>query len=297
MATGTLVTPSTFEMKRRPSLGTNLSSGHSVEQAFLASLVTSVRVLHEKFKISRKLRRAQFHECHLGFTVVGAPLYNFSIPSQLKAWIDRVAQVGRTFKYTETHAQWASEFATRHVGFLVAGGSVGTTEAPVMLATLVVIIATVAQVLWLKLTRRKVDLMLWVSLALVVVLGGLTIWFKSETFIKWKPTGLHWAMATALWASQAFFGRNLLKLMMGEQLELPDPVWRRLNTAWVLFFVSLGILNLWVAYHFSTDTWVNFKLFGTMGLMLLFVLAQGSYISRHLPPEPAAGDGGTAPKA
>ena len=68
---------------------------------------------------------------------------------------------------------------------------------------------------------------------------------------------------------------------MGEQVAMPDPVWRKLNTAWVLFFASLGILNLWVAYNFSLDTWVNFKLFGTLGLMLVFVLAQGVYISKH----------------
>jgi len=199
-----------------------------------------------------------------------------------------------TFKYTEAHAQWAADFATQHFGFL-AGGAVGTVEAPVMLATLVVIVASLAQVLYLKLRGQKVGLMLWVSLALVVVLGGLTIWLKSETFIKWKPTGLHWAMAGALWGSQALFGRNLLRKMMGEQLQLPDVIWRNLNTAWVLFFALLGALNLWVAYHFSTGTWVNFKLFGTVGLMLVFVLAQGLYLSKHLPAEAADGPG--QPKA
>jgi intracellular septation protein len=191
-----------------------------------------------------------------------------------------------TFKYTESHAQWAADFATQHVGFL-AGGTVGTVEAPVMLATLVVIAASLAQVLYLKLRGQKVGLMLWISLALVVVLGGLTIWLKSETFIKWKPTGLHWAMAAALWGSQALFGRNLLRKMMGDQLQLPDTIWRKLNTAWVLFFGMLGALNLWVAYHFSTGTWVNFKLFGTVGLMLVFVLAQGLYLSKHMPADTA----------
>ncbi len=199
-----------------------------------------------------------------------------------------------TFKYAEGHAQWAADFATRHFGFLVAGGQVGATEAPVMLSTLVVIAATLLQVAWLKSQRRKVDLMLWISLALVVVLGGLTIWLKNDTFIKWKPTGLYWAMAAALWAGQALFGKNLLKALMGEQMTLPDPVWRKLNTWWVLFFTSLGIVNLWVAYNFSTDTWVTFKAFGTVALMLVFVLAQGPYISRHLPPEEAEAG---APKA
>jgi intracellular septation protein len=195
-----------------------------------------------------------------------------------------------TFHYTESHADWAADFATRHLGFL-AGGAVAPTEAPVMLATVVVIIASLLQVLYLKATRQKVGLMLWISLALVVVLGGLTIWLKSDTFIKWKPTGLHWAMAAALWAGPVFFGKNLLRKMMGDQLQLPDPIWQRLNWAWVLFFAGLGVLNLVVAYNFSTHTWVSFKAFGTIGLMLVFVLAQGLYLGKHIIDDPAAAKG------
>lgn len=190
-----------------------------------------------------------------------------------------------TFKYAEGHKDWAAAFATQHFGWMVAGGTVGPAEAPVMLATLVVIVASLAQVVFLKLRGRKIDLMLWISLALVVVLGGLTVWLKSETFIKWKPTGLYWAMALSFLVSQWVFGRNLLKLMLGEQIQLPEGVWQRLSWAWVGFFAGMGVLNLWVAYHFSTDAWVNFKLFGGIGLMLVFTLAQGLYISRHLPEE------------
>ena len=188
-----------------------------------------------------------------------------------------------TFKYTESHKEWAAAFATEHLGFLVAGGSVGIAEAPVMLATVVVVIASLAQVGWLKARGKKVDLMLWISLGLVVVLGGLTVWLHSETFIKWKPTGLYWAMGLSLLISQTLMGKNLLKLMIGEQMQLPEVVWARLGFAWVAFFAAMGVLNLWVAYNFSTDAWVNFKLFGGIGLMLLFTLAQGLYISRHLP--------------
>ncbi len=190
-----------------------------------------------------------------------------------------------TFKYAEGHREWAAAFANEHLGFVVAGGTVGATEAPVMLATVVVIAASLLQVAWLKARGRKVDLMLWVSLTLVVVLGGLTVWLKSETFIKWKPTGLYWAMALSFLVSQYVFRRNLLRLMLGEQLPLPEPVWFRLVLAWVAFFVGMGLLNLWVAYNFSTDAWVNFKLFGGIGLMVLFTLAQGVYLSRHLKPE------------
>lgn len=195
-----------------------------------------------------------------------------------------------TFKYAEANKSWAAEFATQHLGFLVAGGKVGVQEAPVMLATVVVIVATLCQVAWLKLRGRKVDFMLWLSLGLVVVLGGLTIWFRSETFIKWKPSVLYWAMGLSFWVSQALFGRNLLRLLLGQQLTLPDMVWRRLNFAWIAFFGLMGLLNLWVAYSFSLDTWVNFKLFGGIGLMLLFTLAQGLYLSRYLEDTPAEGE-------
>lgn len=195
-----------------------------------------------------------------------------------------------TFKFAEGRKDWAADFATQHLGFLVSGGKVGPAEAPVLLATVVVILATLAQVLWLKAKGRKVDTMLWVSLILVVVFGGLTIWFHSETFIKWKPSVLYWAMGTALWLAPLVSGKNLLKLLLGEQMQLPAKVWHRLNFAWVAFFAGMGLLNLWVAYSFSTDTWVNFKLFGGIGLMLLFTLAQGLYLSKYLQEPPAPGE-------
>lgn len=190
-----------------------------------------------------------------------------------------------TFKYAEGQADAAAAFATQHFGFLVSGGQVGPQEAPVLLATLVVMAATLLQALLLKLRGKKIDLMLWISLALVVVLGGATIWFHSETFIKWKPTGLYWVMALVFFASQSFFNKNLLQAMLGKDLQLPAPVWRRLNWAWVAFFAAMGVLNLYVAYHYSTSTWANFKVFGTTGLMLIFTLAQGLYMSKYLSDE------------
>lgn len=190
-----------------------------------------------------------------------------------------------TYKYAESNKEWAAAFATEHFGFLVSGGQVGLDEGSVILATVVVIVATLIQVSWLKLRGKKVDFMLWVSLVLIVVLGGLTIWFHNDAFIKWKPSVLYWAMGSAFLISQVFFGRNLLRLLMGEQLALPEPVWQRLSLAWVAFFALMGVLNLWVAYTFSRDAWVNFKLFGGIGLMLVFTVAQGLYLSRHLEDE------------
>lgn len=189
------------------------------------------------------------------------------------------------FKFAEGSPDVAAAFATQHFGFMVQGGSVGPQEAPVLLATVVVMIATLAQAAILKLRGKKIDLMLWISLALVVILGGATVWFHNETFIKWKPTGLHWAMALTLWISQAWFGKNLIQAMLGAELQLPNAVWLRLNRAWVLFFAVMGVVNLYVAYHFSTSAWANFKVFGVTGLILLFTLGQGLYMSKHLPQE------------
>lgn len=200
-----------------------------------------------------------------------------------------------TFKVAEGRKDWAAQFASDHLGFIVNGGVVGPNEAPVLLATVVVILATLAQVAFLMLRGRKVDTMLWVSLGLVTVLGGATIWFHNETFIKWKPSVLYWVMGLAFWLSQLLFRKNLLRALIGDQLQLPAGVWQRLNFAWVAFFAFMGLANIYVAYSFSTDAWVNFKLFGGIGLMLLFTVAQGFYISRHV--EPEAGDAGEVPRA
>ena len=193
-----------------------------------------------------------------------------------------------TFKYADGQPDWAAAFATEHLGFLVSGGKVGPTEAPVLLATLVVMLATIAQVLYLKLRRRKVDLMLWVSLGLVMTLGAATVYFHNETFIKWKPTMLYWAFSAAFLVSHLFLGKNLLRKMLRAELHLPDPVWVRLNWAWVTFFAAMGFANLYVAYSYSTEAWANFKAFGSTGLILLFTLGQGVYMSRHLPQESEA---------
>jgi intracellular septation protein len=202
-----------------------------------------------------------------------------------------------TFNQAEKHAQAAADLATQWFGFLVSGGIVGPKEAPVLLATVVVIAATLAQVAWLKLRGQKVDTMLWVSLVLVTVLGGATIWFHNENFIKWKPTGLYWAMSLAFLLSPLFTGKNLLKVLLGAQMALPERIWSQLNWAWAGFFAFMGMLNLWVAFNFETSTWVSFKLFGGMGLMLVFTISQGLYLQKHLLPEPdeAANDANAGP--
>lgn len=186
-----------------------------------------------------------------------------------------------TFKYAEGQPDWAAATATEWLGFMVEGGVVGASEAPMLLATVVVIAATLAQIGILKARGHKIDTMLWVSLALVVLLGGATIYFHSEAFIKWKPTLLYWAMGGGLLIGQ-LFGKNGIRALMGQQMSLPDPVWTRVNLAWAGFFASMGFLNLWVAYSFSTSVWVNFKLFGGLGLMLGFIVLQAVVLGKYL---------------
>jgi len=154
--------------------------------------------------------------------------------------------------------------------------------ADIYVATATAIAATFLQVGWLKLRRRRVEPMLWASLGLIVVFGGATLALRDETFIKWKPTILYWLFGAVLAGSELFFRRNLIRTMLGAQVQLPDPVWRKLNWSWVGFFAFMGAANLYVAFRFATDLWVNFKLFGGMGLMLLFVIGQAVFLARYV---------------
>ncbi|MEY4653827.1 MAG: hypothetical protein RI884_2408 [Pseudomonadota bacterium] len=170
--------------------------------------------------------------------------------------------------------------------------------ADIYTATAVAIVATIAQIAWIRWRTGRVELMQWLSLGVIVVFGGATLLAHSETFIKWKPTVLYWLMGGALLAGPLFFGRNFLKSLLGGQVALHEDGWRVMNWSWCAFFAAMGAINLWVAYHYDTDTWVNFKLFGGIGLMLLFVLAQGLYLARYMKSDEAgeAADS-TPPKA
>ena len=152
-------------------------------------------------------------------------------------------------------------------------------------ATAVAIGATFVQVGWSWTRHRKVDNMLWTSLAIIVVFGGATLWLQDETFIKWKPTVLYWLFGIILLGSDLLFRKNLIRAMMEKQITLPGPVWQKLNLSWVMFFALMGGANLYVAFNFPTDVWVNFKLFGGIGLMIVFVVAQGLMLSRYIEPE------------
>lgn len=169
------------------------------------------------------------------------------------------------------------------------GDDIAATQAPILIATFIAIVTTALQIaiVWVK--DRKVDRMLWVSLVVITIFGGATLVFHDEIFIKWKPTAFYWLFAAVLLGSSALFRRNLIRRMLEAQISLPAPIWSRLNLAWALFFALLGVLNLYVAYHFSEPAWVNFKLFGCSALILIFSLAQGLYLSKHLIDDKADG--------
>jgi intracellular septation protein len=153
--------------------------------------------------------------------------------------------------------------------------------AGIYVATAVAIAASLLQVGWLKFRKQRVHPMLWASLGIIVVFGGATLVLQDETFIKWKPTVLYWLFGVVLAVSATMFRRNLIQMMLSEQMRLPPPIWARLNWSWVAFFVFMGAANLYVAYNFSTDLWVNFKLFGGMGLMLAFVVVQSLFLAKY----------------
>lgn len=150
----------------------------------------------------------------------------------------------------------------------------------IFIATATTIIATFAQVIYSWMRHRKVDTMLWVSLALVTILGGATLLFHNKAFIQWKPTVLYWFFALALLGSHWLKNVNLIEKLMGAQISLPRTIWTRLMLAWVIFFIAMGCLNLFIAHQFSEVLWVKFKVFGTLALTLIFVVVQSIYLSR-----------------
>ncbi|HVL76204.1 MAG TPA: septation protein A [Noviherbaspirillum sp.] len=189
------------------------------------------------------------------------------------------------FKWGESNPEAALALSDRYLSALIAGGGATVEQAPILLATAVAILATAAQILYLVARGKKVESMLWISLAIIAVFGGATIYFHNETFIMWKPTVLYWLFAGVLLGAQALFGRNLIRQMLEKQVALPGPVWHRLNLSWAAFFVAMGLVNLYVAYSFSQSTWVNFKMFGFTGLMLAFVIAQSMMLSKYIKEE------------
>jgi intracellular septation protein len=151
-------------------------------------------------------------------------------------------------------------------------------------ATAVAIAASVAQFIWLRATRKRIEMTHWINLSVIVIFGGATLWLQSDVFIKWKPTVLYWLFGVALLGSRYLMSRNLMQKLLGGQIELSTQAWDKLNLSWALFFLAAGSINLYVAFsgQFTESQWVNFKVFGLMGLLLLFVIGQSIWLSKHI---------------
>lgn len=155
----------------------------------------------------------------------------------------------------------------------------------IYVATAVAIIASIVQVAYVYAKNKRVEKMHLITLTLIVVMGGATLILQDETFIKWKPTVVNWGFALVFLGSHFIGQKPIIRRMMDHAISLPDAIWIKLSYLWVVFFIFSGIANIYVAYQFDTDTWVNFKLFGLMGLTLAFIIIQGLYISRYIQQE------------
>lgn len=159
-------------------------------------------------------------------------------------------------------------------------------------ATAAAVAASVLQVAYSWLRHRRVEKMLLISMGLIVVLGGATLILHDEVFIKWKPTAVNWLFATAFLASRFVGERTLAERMLGSAISVQSAVWRRVNLSWAIFFIVTGVLNLYVAFYYApeldpktrTDIWVDFKVYGILGLTIAFIIAQAFYLGRHAQP-------------
>lgn len=157
--------------------------------------------------------------------------------------------------------------------------------AGIYAATWAAMAAAVGQFAFYKLVYKRVEAMSVITMVLILVLGGATLLLHNQLFIKWKPTAIDWAFALAFIGSR-WTKKTLMQRMLENNIQLPINVWQRLNSAWAGFFAVMGAANLYVVYHYSTDVWVNFKLFGMLGLTVCFVIVQSFYIAKHIKPEP-----------
>ena len=183
------------------------------------------------------------------------------------------------FKFAGSSPDTAQAFAS------AIGYQSDPQHLPVLLATATAMLATLLQIIWVKARHGKVDTMLWVSFVIILVFGGATLLLHDEAFIKIKPTALYWLFGLVLLLSDTLFKKNLMRSLLQEKMNLPSRVWTQLNLAWSGFFMLLGVLNLYVAWNYSTDTWVNFKLFGATGIMLVFVVLQALMLGKHIDQE------------
>lgn len=163
----------------------------------------------------------------------------------------------------------------------LGSGTLQSAQAPILAATVVAIVITCIQVGIQKLLRMKIEKMQLIGLALIVVFGGATLFFQNENFIKWKPTIVYWLTSAAFMLSR-WLNKNPVEIMLKSQIKMAANAWDMLLYIWVGFFTLMGFVNLFFAYQFSTEVWVDFKLFGTLLATLIFIVVQGVYMNKHI---------------
>jgi intracellular septation protein len=189
------------------------------------------------------------------------------------------------YKLGDAHQADALAFVTKYMSALTGDGNVTLAIAPVLLATIVAIAASFLQIGYLLARKKKVDGMLWMSLVIITLFGGATIYFHSDTFIKWKPTILYWCFAVVMFVTQVLMKKNMMRTAMQDQISLPDAVWARLGYAYMAFFFGYGVLNLFVAFVFYANdfgAYATFKAFGQPAIFIVFVVLQTLYLAKYV---------------
>ena len=187
------------------------------------------------------------------------------------------------FRIAKWFPQQALAFGASLFGMPDGAPDQAAEMAAVMLASTGAMLATAIQIAWLRYVHRPIKATVWLSAFLILVFGGLTVWLHNESFIKWKPTILYWTFGVVLLGGRWLAGRNFLGLLLSGELQLPPRAWDVLLHAWAFFFLGLGIANLYIAFHWATDAWVNFKTFGAMGMTLALSVLTGWWVMRHVP--------------
>jgi intracellular septation protein len=188
------------------------------------------------------------------------------------------------FRWGDGHPDATHNLVNQYLSGFMSGGAVAGEHSPILLATAAAIVATVAQVAFQMVRRKPVGITLWITVVVIVIFGGMTIYFNNENFIKWKPTILYWCFAIGLAGSKIFMNKNAIRALMEQQFSLPVRIWDKLNLAWILFFVCMGFLNLFVAFVLfkgNNAAWVNFKIL-CIGISFVFIILQSIYMSKHL---------------
>lgn len=187
------------------------------------------------------------------------------------------------FKWSKDHLNTAQNITVQYLSKIVSNNDIiDTSQVPILLATAITILVMLVQMVYLLLRCKKIDSTFLLSLITIILFGGATIYFHDDSFIKWKPTVLYWCFSIILLTSKFILKKNLICIMMEKQIRLSEQIWNQLNLAWSVFFILLGLLNLYIAFNYTINTWVNFKLFGIIILILVFVCIQSIYLYKHI---------------